>query len=435
MKRCLRNGGLVSTEDRISHLPEALLLQILSLLATKDVVATSVLSKQWRSVWKMVPKLKFDYASNRSKHETFSGIVCRILLSHKAPVLQSLHIKFNVDDVDAAEIGMWIGIAYAHQLRELLFDVDSVKESSFKFPPSLYNCETLESLTLKTWVIVHVPSQARLKSLKALDLSVDFDDDESVVNLLSGCPKLENLVLYRGTQLNVETFTVAVPSLQRLTIYDYNEGQEVGGYVIKAPRLKYLEIDGFDSYDFCLIDNAPELVEANIIYVSGTVKENILGALTSAKRLILDLSPLEITFPTGSIFYRLVHLKLNAHKAEWWNLLVLLLNASPKLQVLELISRYRPEIVKDGVKWSQPKNVPECLLLHLQTFVWGGYKRLPEEGKEVANYILRNANHLKKAIFYTNPVLGIIGSPFDQDVVKELESVVRASNSCQLVFK
>ncbi|CAA7042383.1 unnamed protein product [Microthlaspi erraticum] len=137
--------GLVNTEDRISHLPEALLLQILSLLPTKDVVATSVLSKQWRSVWKMVPKLKFDYKSNRSKHETFSGIVCRLLLSHKAPVLESLHINFSPDDIDAAEIGMWIGIAYASQVRELVLDVYSDKGSSFKFPPRLYNCETLET--------------------------------------------------------------------------------------------------------------------------------------------------------------------------------------------------------------------------------------------------------------------------------------------------
>ncbi|KAF3582166.1 hypothetical protein Bca4012_033299 [Brassica carinata] len=48
-------------EDRISELPEALLLHILSYVPTKDVIATSVLSKRWRSLWKMVPKLEFEF--------------------------------------------------------------------------------------------------------------------------------------------------------------------------------------------------------------------------------------------------------------------------------------------------------------------------------------------------------------------------------------
>uniref|UniRef100_A0A1J3G585 Putative F-box/FBD/LRR-repeat protein n=1 Tax=Noccaea caerulescens TaxID=107243 RepID=A0A1J3G585_NOCCA len=233
----------------------------------------------------------------------------------------------------------------------------------------------------------------------------------------------------RGTQLNVETFTIAVPSLQRLTIY---EGQEVGGYVINAPSLKYLEIEGFDSHKFCLIENAPELVEAKIVNVSDIINENILGSLTSAKRLCLELSPLKITFPMGSIFYQLVYLELYTHKAEWWNLLLLMLNASPRLQVLKLIGRWYCD--KDRVaceKLDQRKNVSECMLLNLETFVWHGYKQQLEEEKEVAKYILRNANRLNRA------TVSIEGVTSDErlEMLEELESVVRASNSsCQLLL-
>lgn len=52
-------------EDRISQLPEALILEILSQLPTKDAMATSLLSKQWKSLWKMMPKLNFDSSDHR----------------------------------------------------------------------------------------------------------------------------------------------------------------------------------------------------------------------------------------------------------------------------------------------------------------------------------------------------------------------------------
>lgn len=47
-------------EDMISALPDALLVQILSLLPSKDAMATSILSKPWRYVWMLLPKLVYS---------------------------------------------------------------------------------------------------------------------------------------------------------------------------------------------------------------------------------------------------------------------------------------------------------------------------------------------------------------------------------------
>ncbi|XP_023638292.1 F-box/LRR-repeat protein At3g26922 isoform X1 [Capsella rubella] len=435
----VRIGG-AENEDRISDLPEALLLQILSLLPVKDVVATSVLSKPWRSLWKLVPKLKFDYENNQSEHETYSEIVSRLLLSNKAPVLESLHLDFENGKCRSVDVGMWIGIAYARRVRELVLHVIS-KKRSFKFPTSLYNCDTLESLTLRSWVLVDVPSPVCLKSLRTLRLEcVEYQDEETFVNLLSGCPKLENLDVNRGDQLDVATFTIAMPSLQRLTIRDYSDAQECGGYVINAPSLKYLLIYGLKSLEFCLIENAPELVEATIMDVSEIITERLLESFTSVKRLSLALSPLEIKFPTGSIFYQLVSLELYTHKPEWWNLLVLMLDSSPKLQILKLIGSQRRSCKNYHSafrNWNQPKNVPGCLLFHLGSFMWKGCNRLGEDEREVAKYILRNTNRLKRATF--SRIIYEENSSLDMaemvEMRKDLESVVRASNSCQLVFE
>ncbi|XP_019101885.1 PREDICTED: FBD-associated F-box protein At3g49020-like [Camelina sativa] len=142
----LSNRGVVS-EDRISELPEALLVDILSSLPTETAIATSVLSKNWRSLWKLLPKLKFD-SDNHPRH-TFSEDVCRSLISHKAPVLESLRLVTE-KNCDASDVGIWIGIAFARHVRELVLSFEFQKEGSVRFPSVLctYN-DTLEILKLE----------------------------------------------------------------------------------------------------------------------------------------------------------------------------------------------------------------------------------------------------------------------------------------------
>ncbi|KAL1199910.1 F-box/FBD/LRR-repeat protein [Cardamine amara subsp. amara] len=414
-------------KDRISELHDALLLEILSLLPTKTVIATSVLSKRWRSLWKMVPKLEFEFDNQRFAHN-----VGRSLLLHKAPVLESLHVTGVCDGVD---VGLWAGIAFARNVREFVLQLWFPFTNSVRFPSSLFCCDTLETLKLKNaYIQIYVPCRVSMKSLRTLHLeSVTYKDDESICNLLSGCPNLEDLVVHRGYPNKVVNFVIVVPSLKRLLIKDCTNGRN-GGYVINAPCLKYLQIESLKGYDeFCLIENAPELVEANIRNVSKIVNENILGSLKSAKRLSLALSPLEIKCPSGAIFYQLVCLEMYTHKAEWWNLLTFMLDSSPKLQVLKLIDQQKGEFdkeFKDAGKWNQPKYVPECFLSHLEIFAWTRYDWRREEENEVATYILRNARLLKKATFSTIPT-----ESKEKHMLKEMNGVVKASNSCHLVFE
>lgn len=51
---------LIDPVDRISQLPDNVLVMILKQMITEDAVRTSVLSKRWKSVWKQVPYLFFD---------------------------------------------------------------------------------------------------------------------------------------------------------------------------------------------------------------------------------------------------------------------------------------------------------------------------------------------------------------------------------------
>ncbi|KAG7585518.1 Leucine-rich repeat 2 [Arabidopsis thaliana x Arabidopsis arenosa] len=291
----MNNRGVVA--DRISQLPEALILQILCLLPTKIAITTSVLSKKWQSHWKKMPKLKFDSFLHRLDLEN----VCKSLLSHKAPVLHNFRLKVRLDGRNnAVDIGILIGIAMTRNVRKLVLEV-YFHRGSFAFSRSLYNCETLETLKLILNVVMDVPSSVSLKSLRTLHLlAVDFKDDDSVINFLSGCPNLQDLV--------------------------------------------------------------------NITDVSEIIDEKLLVFLTSVKRLSLALTPTVFKFPTGIIFNQLVYLELYTNKKSWWKLLPLMLHSSPKLQVLKLINNLDGmNFVEASGEWNQPKNVPECLLFHLET--------------------------------------------------------------------
>ncbi|KAF3561189.1 hypothetical protein DY000_02011001 [Brassica cretica] len=284
--------------DRISELPEALILRILCLLPMKVAIATSLLSKQWRYLWKLMPKLKFDYLDHKCQLGTFSSNACRTLLSHMAPVLQSLYLNVHLERCNAKDTGVLLGIALGLHVHELVLEVRSRKV--YKFPKAC---------------------------LKNLHLHyVDYMDNNSVTNLLGGCPNLKTLTVHRYSKSSVKTFTISVPSLEKLSIYNSNGGQLDWGYVINAPSLKILKIKGICGLGFCLIENVMQLVEASIIDVSSISKENLLGSLTSVKRLSLRISPLKVTFPTGSIFDQLVYLELHAYKEAWWNLLNLMLD-------------------------------------------------------------------------------------------------------------
>ncbi|CAA7056377.1 unnamed protein product [Microthlaspi erraticum] len=402
----LRNREVVN-EDRISELPEDLLVKILSSLPAKNVTATCVLSKQWRCLWKMVPiNLMFDsdksskfkenvHKSDSDKSSKFTENVHKSLLFHKA--LDSLHLKIGRIRF-ALNLGTWIRIAFARHVRKLVLDFHLEEEGLVISPASLCSFnDTLEIMKLKYSILLVIPSPVCLKSLRKLHLYyVKFKDEASLHNLLCGCPSLEDLVVHRKCYLDVETFTIAVPSLQRLTVEDDLSRQHGGGYVINAPSLKYLNILGFHDIEFFLIENKLELVEAKIINVSNIPNENILRSLTSVKRLSLHLSPLKPIDP---------YCNKEDCPVEW--------------------------------KWEQPKCVPECLLFHLERFVWRRYEWQREDEKEVATYILKNARLLKKTTFSTKPIHSKEVEKLEKrrEMLNELVSVAGASNSCHIVFE
>ncbi|KFK27208.1 hypothetical protein AALP_AA8G350100 [Arabis alpina] len=282
---------------------------ILSLLPTKHVLTTSGLSKRWRYLWKLVPKLEYIDSDQNADHGRFLRFVDRSLFLNTAPVLESLHFKLGrqCSDVD---IGFWIRIAVERGLRELNFEYPHMIDEPSRLPQSLYTCGTLVLLKLQNVSLVDVHFPVCFQLLKTLHLVwVIFLDDESPHKLLSSCPILEVLVLNRAEEDNVTSFFVTVPSLQRF-IYGGVFGTDL---VMNTPSLKYFKT--LDQGSECIIEYLPEIMEAHVEVICSNT-DDILRSLASLKRLLLCL-PAEPLFPTGSIFHQLEHLEFCTCETEF----------------------------------------------------------------------------------------------------------------------
>ncbi|XP_020865729.1 FBD-associated F-box protein At5g56380-like [Arabidopsis lyrata subsp. lyrata] len=427
--------------DRISHLPDEVLSKILSLLQTKDVMRTMLLSKRFKSLWMFVSRLEFDDSTHFPKplfggalepdYRIFRQFVDRSLMSLEGQVLQSLYLKLGRHFTDG-DVAIWVRSALKRSLVELKLECTESNLRSYVYskcrhflPKILYTtCETLVVLKLK-YVGLDVPDLVCLRSLKTLSLkSVFFSNQRSLLRLLPNCPVLEDLLIQRRPYSNPGLiFQIVVPSLKRLSLNYYG----IKELEIDAPSLKYMHIVD-SSPDLLVIKslNINEMVKANI-HINLSRPEKLLHSLSSAEHIRLCLSASEVVYPVGSCFHRLKHLEVCTCKSEWLDLFMHLLEDSPSLKVIKINQCHPANYVRP--RWNQPSSVPRCLSSNLEIWEWIKYEGTQEE-KELSTYILKTAVCLKKASFTAN-------SNDDKKKLQMLQKLSlsrRVSSTCELVF-
>ncbi|KAL0873775.1 hypothetical protein Bca101_023480 [Brassica carinata] len=77
----------------ISDLPDQMLIEILSWLPTRQVVATMLLSRRWEFLWKQVPKFDHDFRQNDGKY--FLNFVDIFLQLHEGHVFRSFKLSVS----------------------------------------------------------------------------------------------------------------------------------------------------------------------------------------------------------------------------------------------------------------------------------------------------------------------------------------------------
>ncbi|KAL7144311.1 hypothetical protein ABFS83_07G003700 [Erythranthe nasuta] len=376
--------------DRISGMQDDVLLHILSFLPTIMSAKTSILSRRWRFLWAYAPDLIFEMDDD-------VDIVYRVMLLHRRKSINTLRMTRCFPCTDL-QFDTWIAYAVMRKVRNL----DLWVEGTRILPQCLLNCETLVDLRLSYCCVIPDAGTVYLPCLKNLHLiEVEYESDESLPRLLSGCTKLEEFVLKSDEKL-LSCYKISSPTIERLTVHFYLS--DATSYecrlVINTPALGYLQIcDG--------VDNSTPLIEAEIYLEKGSNKKYDFLYSRSIQKFIDWL---------GILNPKSIRLNLSSYLTQF-------LKNADNLEIL-IFNEVSEE--KKSYVWVEPLQVPKCLLSHLKVikFVNTVDKM---NNFEMVKFLLKNARVLEK--------MDIIYSKTSDTEEKVREIVLlckRASTKCRL---
>ncbi|KAJ3687687.1 hypothetical protein LUZ61_016851 [Rhynchospora tenuis] len=242
--------------DRLSNLPDALLIHILSSLDAKKVVQTCLLSKRWQNLWTSVPSLHFNYEFLSKESERFGILVTSFLrLRDKAINLHTFKLCYYGSRTSASRTSascihysvlsnttafsvdeMWILYAFKHKVKNLVL---KLWEDCFKIAPNcLFTCDSLEymHLTCFSEVKADIVCLPKLRKLSLRNVNMNGD---SIHRIISGYPTLETLsiqfVTIRTNSISFQT----VKSLRMENCFFYSLSEPT--ISISCPCLNYLK--------------------------------------------------------------------------------------------------------------------------------------------------------------------------------------------------
>ncbi|XP_049394890.1 putative F-box protein At1g49610 [Solanum stenotomum] len=268
-------------EAPINKLPDAVLVKILSLLPTEEAFRTCVISKKWQTLSTLIYSFNFNCSEYRER-EDLSFIHNALEHSRSSKIEKfeldltecmdlcqlDYNLKFDFDFL----VNRCCRFAVKRNVENLVLGLYSPEECPL--PESLYTCSSLITLDVTLCCGFINDAVISWNSLKSITLGYVVFTDEDMVKLLSGCPSLETMELYRYD--GFRRVEINSSTLKTLKLIDYGipgVGYELDGVSgvrdeleIIAPYLQNLEISG-DFLDVkCKLVDVSSLVNAKINY-------------------------------------------------------------------------------------------------------------------------------------------------------------------------
>ncbi|KAM7530712.1 hypothetical protein LguiB_034122 [Lonicera macranthoides] len=463
------------TLDRISALPDSILLHILSFLPIERAIATGVLSKRWQYLWTYTPNLHFRNPWRTSHNSEFVRFVDKTLIQCGGAKVDRFLVDFNYDSRFCFTLNLWIRFAVKNNVHELSLLLFSGLLSyrycycdHYLLPQHLYKNFSLTKLSLSA---CDVSPKGRIswKSLRSLSIGCMKLSDDVMQKILSGCPVLESLEL--NEFYGIDKLNITSPTVKKLVVRDYygknviteeHSDEEIEEYEpndeirnlvleIWGPNLQSLHFLGSFSQNKCRLMNVESLVEANVNFNLVKIGENyheayremlseLLGKLHHVQSLTIGtwciqvLSTLEkVGRPSPLSKRKTLTLDTRIKRQDLFGI-TNLLASSPELKtlILNMNPHYKSELCSridllHGI--SDQKRVFNCLALNLKLVKIVNFGQGHREF-ELLRFLLENAKVLEKMIIQAPSIARceIIRT------TKELLSYPRASPRAVILF-
>ncbi|KAK1371702.1 FBD domain-containing protein [Heracleum sosnowskyi] len=440
----------ISEKDRVSDLPDSLLLKILSLLPTKDAACTSILSKRWRPLSMSLPNLDLCDENYNDSGVKFANFVDRILM-HRPDDLKIENFGLVCgNDNYLDRVDEWIRNAIQRDLK--VIDLCFWFTELFEMLDEVFLCTSVEKLRMSSKILVDVPEDVKFTRLRVLKFDeVTFSSYESVSALLLNCPVLEDLTILCCEWLSGDRLSICGSALKKLSIYGNSIDEEfLLEILIDTPVLETLQLGTFASDDILIKENLPFLTRAHIDVeqiIEGVTPSTVFGdcvfgllkKINHVKSLSLsdrtvealnraytyDFRTVHDSFPP---FHNLIDLELSVEVYCGETLLYDFLDNSPNLQSLVfpqgLVDTLSDENWRFTWAWEH-LHIPECLSAHLKTVDIREFSGTDDELSFV-EYLLVYGSALK------NVSINLLNLRGGEEVRQALLNYQRESTTCEL---
>ncbi|XP_074307286.1 F-box/LRR-repeat protein At3g26922-like [Silene latifolia] len=414
--------------DRLSEMPDQVIVHILSFMPTRDAVKTMLL-RRFGNLWTMLPALSFDFDDHDVSDENedggyeekdriiseafsrFARFVRNVLLLHRRSTIDSFYLDIGecksdlVDPCLIDDVQVWLKFATDREVKNLVFHCDY--DDKIVLPRCVFTSQSLVTLTLWGSMLVEYVHQSQLHmgALRKLSLVSVTGSNKAFNQLISACPSIQKLKVYNSRGL--QDLNIIAPSANRLDL-DIDVADRP--FTLNCPHVESLNIAVYRQ-DETSQSNLLDVIDVSSlqdVFVKG-LPNDLSGPIIKAYlRHFRNVGDFALS---GGAFKQLCCLKkVDILQNSWQSLslqprwdnerclqvIIELMKSSVDLEELVVDAGSSRSEDDDGVLSSELSTSCEMPLLK-SVFIYG-YGKCREGQLQLIEFVLRNAIILEKLV-------------------------------------